>query len=70
MTPISLGALVLGLTFAVTGIGSRHQVLAHADAASTATLVVGRLVLYGMAVPLIAIRVLANTFTPFLYFQF
>jgi alginate O-acetyltransferase complex protein AlgI len=67
LTPLSIVTLVAGILLAVfpERINPRSRLLISSRRGGTA-----RLALYGLALPLVAIRVAADTFTPFLYFQF
>jgi alginate O-acetyltransferase complex protein AlgI len=67
MTPVTVGSLLLGLAFSAAPTRFDPRQLLQS---STPQGLAIRLPFYSICLPLIAMRVLSDTFTPFLYFQF
>ncbi len=67
ITPVTAGALVIGLAASVVPASIRPTDLLGLRVPRGEIL---RLGLYAVALPLVAIRVLSEAYTPFLYFQF
>ena len=67
ITPVTAGALVIGLAASVVPASIRPTDLLGLRVPRAEFL---RLGLYAVALPLVAIRVLSDAYTPFLYFQF
>lgn len=67
LTPLTAAALVGGLAISVMPLSFRPQdILGHRGVPAGAL----RFAVFALALPLIGLRVMADTFTPFLYFQF
>ncbi len=67
ITPVTAGALVIGLLASVVPASLRPVDLLTRRVRRAE---VARFALYGAALPLVAIRILSDAYTPFLYFQF
>jgi alginate O-acetyltransferase complex protein AlgI len=67
LTPLTGAALVLGLAAAAVPYQFRPVELLSERRAQAGAI---RFALYGAALPLVAVRILSDVFTPFLYYQF